>query len=180
MTAITTQRRTVPPDERPVPVEDQASFVRAMYPQLIGVFTYRGFSRAEAEDLTQETLARTCQHWGTVAAARSPEAWVHRTARNLSNSWLRRIGVARRHASALADHPTEQSDPSVGPTLEAALATLTPRQREAVVLRYFADLSVDDTATAMGCAAGTVRALTSQGLAALRQHIDIDEAETDR
>ena len=52
-----------------------------------------------------------------------------------------------------------------------------PAEREAVVFRYFGQLSVRETATAMGCAEGTVRALTSQGIAALRTHFDIDDPE---
>lgn len=181
MTILETDWRPVPIDEPAAGIADQGSFLRAMHPQLIGAFVYRGFSRVEAEDLTQETLARTCKHWSTVTAAASPEAWVYRTASNLSNSWLRRLRVARRHAATLLPTSADDVDPTDRPVLEAALATLTPRQREAVILRYFTDLSVADTATAMGCAAGTVRALTAQGIAALRQHIDIDDdQENDR
>ena len=43
------------------------------------------------------------------------------------------------------------------------------RQRTALVLRYYSDLSVQETADVMGCAPGTVKSLTSQALAALRQ-----------
>lgn len=179
MTILETDGRSVPIDE-PGGVADQGSFLRAMHPQLIGAFVYRGFSRVEAEDLTQETLARTCLHWTTVTAAASPEAWVHRTGLNLSKSWLRRLRVARRHEATMVPAPSGQADPTDRPVLEAALATLTPRQREAVVLRYFVDLSVADTALTMRCAPGTVRALTAQAIAVLRQRIDIEDQENDR
>jgi RNA polymerase sigma factor (sigma-70 family) len=46
---------------------------------------------------------------------------------------------------------------------------LPDRQRAAIVLRYFADLSVRDTASALGCAEGTVKSLTSQAITALRR-----------
>jgi RNA polymerase sigma factor (sigma-70 family) len=49
-----------------------------------------------------------------------------------------------------------------------ALARLPARQRRAVVLRYYADLSVEDTATAMGCPPGTVKTLCRRAIAALR------------
>jgi RNA polymerase sigma factor (sigma-70 family) len=58
-----------------------------------------------------------------------------------------------------------------------ALAALPARQREAVVLRYVLDLSVDETAQRMGCAAGTVRALTSQGIARLRRCPGLSDLE---
>lgn len=59
-----------------------------------------------------------------------------------------------------------------------AVSRLPVRQREAVVFRYFGQLSVRETAAAMGCAEGTVRALTSQGIAALRAHFDINDTES--
>jgi RNA polymerase sigma factor (sigma-70 family) len=55
--------------------------------------------------------------------------------------------------------------------VRAAVATLPSRQRAAVVLRYFNDLSVADTAEILGCAEGTVKALTSQAVANLRRSI---------
>ncbi len=63
--------------------------------------------------------------------------------------------------------------------MRAAVATLAPRQREALALRYFADLSVEDTAAAMRCAPGTVKALTSQAIAALRTQLATDDEQTE-
>lgn len=52
------------------------------------------------------------------------------------------------------------------------MAVLAPRQREAVVLRFFEDLSVADTASAMRVSEGTVKAHTSRALAELREFLD--------
>ena len=62
-------------------------------------------------------------------------------------------------------------DPSERLALRAVVAGLPRRQREAVVLRYLVDLSVSETAAVMGCAEGTVRALTSQALSSLRTQL---------
>ena len=57
------------------------------------------------------------------------------------------------------------------------IATLSPRQREAIVLRYFADLALADIADAMGCAVGTVKATLHQALNAMR--LELDEEDDD-
>jgi RNA polymerase sigma factor (sigma-70 family) len=59
-----------------------------------------------------------------------------------------------------------------------ALAELPVRQREVVVLRFFADLSVEQTATALGCSTGTVKSYTSRALARLR-NVLADDNETE-
>ena len=56
-----------------------------------------------------------------------------------------------------------------------AIATLPARQREAVVLRYLADLSVKDVAEAMGCAVGTVKATLNHALRTLRVELEEDD-----
>jgi RNA polymerase sigma factor (sigma-70 family) len=61
--------------------------------------------------------------------------------------------------------------------VRAAVAALPPRQRAAIVLRYFADLSVRVTAAVMGCAEGTVKALTSKAISALRARGLVDDEE---
>ena len=58
----------------------------------------------------------------------------------------------------------------------AALATLPGRQCEAVILRYYADLSEAETAAAMGISVGTVRSYAHRGKVALRQRLDLPEA----
>jgi RNA polymerase sigma-70 factor (ECF subfamily) len=70
-------------------------------------------------------------------------------------------------AAPLPDAAAERSE-EVG-ALRAILATLPERQREAVVLRYFEDMSVEQTAEAMQCAPGTVKATVHQALRSLRR-----------
>jgi RNA polymerase sigma factor (sigma-70 family) len=54
------------------------------------------------------------------------------------------------------------------------VAALPRRQRAALVLRYFSDLSVDRTAEVLGCAPGTVKSLTSQAIASLRDRFEVE------
>ena len=148
-------------------------FCRAEHPRLLSALTlYTGDADLAAE-LTQEALARAHRGWGSVSQMDSPGGWAHRVAMNLANSSLRRRRYERAApARAAARLPREQLDrrPSDVGAQEVldALAGLPRRQREAVVLRFLLDLSVEQTAARMGCAAGTVRALTAQGVGRLR------------
>jgi RNA polymerase sigma factor (sigma-70 family) len=55
------------------------------------------------------------------------------------------------------------------------LRTLTPRRRAAIVLRFYSELTVEETADALGCSPGTVKSLTSRGLSDLRERIGPDQ-----
>ena len=135
----------------------------------LGVYTG---DRDLAEELAQEALARTCRDWTRVSCLDRPEAWTHRVAVNLANSHFRRRRyeqAARRRAAARSPEAWTDPGPPLGPTVVAALAALPRRQREALVLRFVLDLSVASSAAHMHCAEGTVRALTAQGVAALRR-----------
>lgn len=122
--------------------------------------------RQEAADVTQEAFARAYEHWRTVSRSDRPGAWVQRVAVNLALSWRRRQRLRSREATERElVEPPDLPDPE----LFAALRALPPQQRAAVVLRHWADLSVEETARTLGKRPGTVKALTSQGLANLRR-----------
>ena len=87
---------------------------------------------------------------------------------NTASSWFRRKGWRNERPSELIGSAAYDEDPSVRPALMQALAQLPPRQRAVIVLRFYDDLSVADTAQALGCAEGTVKSQTSDALAALR------------
>ena len=76
------------------------------------------------------------------------------------------LGDGRPTAHAVADATEQQA------ALRAVLDELPDRQREAIVLRFFEDLSVDETARAMGCAEGTVKATVHQAIRSLRKRLD--------
>lgn len=128
-----------------------------------------------AEDLLQVTLLRTAAHWRS--AAQAPEAYARRVLVNAARDRWRRAGrrVTERpleeqripRAYALAGDHAE----AVGGRDEVinALARLPFEQREVLVFRFFADLSVAETAAATGASQGTVKSRTSRALARMRQ-----------
>ena len=132
--------------------------------------------REEASDVAQEAFARAYEHWRRVARMERPGAWVQRVAANLAISWGRSQRV-RRVFLERADLPEAVPDTAGDVDTMGALAALTPAQRAVVVLRYFADQSIEDTARALHKRPGTVRALSSQGLRRLRSAMSLEGAE---
>ena len=127
--------------------------------------------------MTQEAFARAYERWRTVSRAERPGAWVQRVAVNLALTWR----AASVSATARRSHPRAPAsamEPELpDPELFAALRALPLQQRAAVVLRHWADLSVEETARTLGKRPHTVKALTSQGLANLRRSLaDHEEA----
>jgi len=125
--------------------------------------------RAEAEDLVQTALARTYASWHRVRDVNAAPGYARTVLVNTATSWFRRKSWRNeRPTEALPDrgyHPDPGDDRS---TLMAALAQLPPRQRAVLVLRYYDDLSVAQTAAALACSEGTVKSQTHDALARLR------------
>jgi RNA polymerase sigma-70 factor (ECF subfamily) len=149
---------------------DLDRFCASEYPRLVGTLTLYCGSRDIAEVLAQDVLVKVCDRWEQVRHMAAPGAWAHRVAINAANSWFTRRSAERR-AMERAGHPSEEAveqDVAAMMAIRAAVAMLPPRRRAAVVLRYFADLSVEDTAAVMRCGPATVRALTYQAINQLR------------
>lgn len=158
-----------------MPETDVGAWCERLYPRLVGALGLHCRDQWVAEELAQETLARAWQHWADVRAMESPEAWAFRVAFNLAASRFRRLAAERRARARLgADEPAPPADLADVQAVRAAVAELPSRQRAALVLRYFADLSIADTAEILGCAPGTVKSLCSHALDHLRQHFAVD------
>jgi RNA polymerase sigma-70 factor (sigma-E family) len=131
-----------------------------------------------AEDLTQTALVAAYRHWRKVEAARSPHAYVRRLLVNAYLDWHRRRWSTERPTDTAAAEPSVVADPAEGVAtrdqLRRMLATLAPRARTVLVLRYYADLDDSAIADAMGVSASTVRATTSRALATLRDGGAVD------
>jgi RNA polymerase sigma factor (sigma-70 family) len=149
--------------------DEVSAFCSREWPRLVGSLSLFTGDGDLAQELAQETLARVCRDWRKVSTLDAPGAWAHRVALNLARSHFRHRAVARRHRSRLvAAAQFDQPDTATVIAVRHAVALLPLRQRTALVLRYFADLSVAETAEAMRCPQGTVKTLTRQAILALR------------
>ncbi len=124
-----------------------------------------------AADLVQNTLLSLYVHWRRASAADNLDGYVHRImARRFIDEQRRPWRRVLLRASLPEQPPAAEYD-RLGDRdrLLTALRAVPPRQRAVLVLRFFADLSVEDTATALGCAAGTVKSQCARGLATMRE-----------
>jgi RNA polymerase sigma-70 factor (sigma-E family) len=131
---------------------------------------------ALAEEIVQDAFVAMHGKWGRLREPDKAAAYLRQAVVNRSRSALRRRGVAERHPSP-AEPPAPSAEYAAMTTLEresvmAALRTLPLRQRETLVLRYYADLSEADIASAMGISQGAVKSHASRGIAALRQVLE--------
>lgn len=123
-----------------------------------------------ADDLVASTLVNLFRHWRRTAVLENPEGYVRKM---LVNAWLDERRRPWRREYAYADPPdrVDHADPGRGVEhldLLAMLADLPPRRRAVLVLRYFCDQSVQDTAELLGCSSGTVKSQTARALDTLR------------
>jgi RNA polymerase sigma-70 factor (sigma-E family) len=148
-------------------------FVAARGPRLLRVAWLLTGDAHLAEDLLQTVLARVWPKWPRIAAE-NPEAYVRTALVHTHASWWRRRWRAEVPHGELPDR-ARPGDPFADVDLEQALAkairALPVRQRAVVVLRYFEDLSVAETAEALGCTEGTVKSQAAKALRALRDRL---------
>ncbi|NHC46644.1 SigE family RNA polymerase sigma factor [Motilibacter aurantiacus] len=137
--------------------------------------------RHTAEDLLQAALTKTFLSWGRIDDLGAAEAYVRTTLTRTYVSWWRRRWRG--------EHPTEELPEPVssGAALDTAVAeradlwdvvqTLPRRQRAAVVLRFYEDMSEAQVAEVLGCSVGTVKSQTSRALATLRARMTVPADE---
>ncbi|ADD42514.1 transcriptional regulator, LuxR family [Stackebrandtia nassauensis DSM 44728] len=126
-----------------------------------------------AEDLVQSALERTHRSWKRLHRTESAEMYTRRVMYHLQVAWWRRRRVKEHFDEQPIDERVSTPDSAEDATrrlvLGQALAQLTTRQRAVIVLRFYEDLSVSQTAEMLGCSNGTVKSQTAKALAALRR-----------
>lgn len=149
-----------------------AELCRGVYPRLVGCLSLHLGDLGTAEEIAQDALSRVVERWDQVQSMECPEAWVFRVGFNLANSRIRRKVAERRAYDRFAINVrtsgSQRPDDADRVAVRAALKSLPPRQREAVVLRYYVDLSVAQISVAMDCRPGTVKAHLNKAIAHLR------------
>lgn len=124
----------------------------------------------DPENIAQEAFVRLHARWTSLAGVDKALPYLRRTVVNLSRSRLRHLRVVRRAPrEPNRDAASAESLALGNQSLWDALATLTRRQRQVLVLRYWLDLDQQAIADTLGIAVGTVKATTSQAMAALRE-----------
>jgi RNA polymerase sigma-70 factor (sigma-E family) len=125
-----------------------------------------------ADDLVAVTIGKLYRHWHRVAQAEYIDAYVRRI---LVRTWLDEKKRAWRREEVMGELPDLPAAVDNGVVDRAGLLdlldSLPPRRRAAVVLRFYCDLSVEETAEILSVSEGTVKSQTARGLETLRARI---------
>ncbi|CAA9288247.1 MAG: hypothetical protein AVDCRST_MAG41-4179 [uncultured Corynebacteriales bacterium] len=135
-----------------------------------------------AEDLVQIALARTYLRWGRIRSE-DPMAYVRKVLYTAHADWWRRRWRSEYPTDTMPDAAAPgdlAADQAERDRLRGALATLSPRERAVVVLRFYEDLGERETAAALGIAPGTVKSTCSRALGKLRVAPELVESEERR
>ncbi len=147
---------------------DFSEYAAARRPALVRAAVLMGCPRAEAEDLVQTVLAKAQRSWRRVERTEQPDAYL---ATLLLHSWRdtrrRRPGLPLDDLTDLAAGSSHADRTAVGIAVREALTRMRPEHREVLVLRYVADLSMDQVCDALRLPPGAVKARLSRALAQL-------------
>jgi RNA polymerase sigma-70 factor (sigma-E family) len=128
-----------------------------------------------AEDVVQDSFVAVHDGWERLRDGERALAYLRRAVLNRARSVLRHRAVVDKHAEMLSPDMRSAEDGALAElersAVVAALSKLTGRQREAIVLRYYAEFSEAEVAAAMGISCGAVKSHTARGMAALRAEL---------
>ncbi|GAB3864941.1 SigE family RNA polymerase sigma factor [Nocardioides maradonensis] len=146
-------------------------FVRGHRAELLATARHLTGDHHLAEDLVQTMLTKLYLAWPR-ARQTNTGGYARRVLVNCFVDHRRRPWVRREQSAvtmpAHATSPAPDAGDAIDPELSGALLELPPRMRAAVVLRHVEDLSVEETARALGCSTGNVKSQTARGLDKLR------------
>lgn len=121
-----------------------------------------------AEDLAQSTLAKMFTSWHRIRKRDAAHAYATRTLVNTYTASQRARRSGELPTSVVPERPAPSQPPELRLVVLDALATLSPRARAVVVLRYWMDLSVGQVADLLGCSPGNVKSQSARALDKLR------------
>lgn len=149
-----------------------ADFVAARGPALMRTASLLTGDRGHAEDALQEALTKAALKWPSISRDGNPEPYVRQALYTVViDRWRWRGRRAQESLGETPDRPVidHSADADRRLVLREALARLTPRQRQVLVLRFYEDLTETQTAHAMRCSTSTVKSQTRHALARLRE-----------
>lgn len=158
--------------------EEFADYIAARLPSLrrLGYVLCQDWHRAD--DLAQAAAVKAYLHWSKASRADNIDAYVNAILvreflHERRSAWIRRVSLTEppETVASQADHERSLD-------LQAAVGALPPRQRAILVLRFYCDLNIHQTADTLGCPAGTVKSQTARALDALRRVMGVSEAGT--
>lgn len=152
--------------------DDQADFVEYVQARQQGLIRFAYLLAGDhhtAEDLVQTALAKTFLTWGRLRDRGAVDAYVRRIIVNENTSlWRRAWRRNERSSENLPETAARGADVERDDAMWRAVQSLPTKQRAAVVLRYYEDLSEAETARILNCSLGNVKSQTSRGIAQLR------------
>ena len=132
-------------------------------------------NRQEAEEIMQDSFLAVWERWDRVGAMEEPTGYLYRTAMNRHRSALRRTARAARRVVGAAEGGDAFAQADERDAVARALGALPRRQRAAVVLTELLGYGSEEAGEILGVKAVTVRALASQGRAAMRTRLETDD-----
>ena len=146
-------------------VADFDDFYRAQRAPLVRLAHLLTGSPAHAEELAQEALLAAHQRW---SGLENPAAYARRSVVNMAQSHHRRSALQRRHERD--SRPPVDLPPEIDEMWQH-IRRLRSDQRAVIVLRFYADMKVDEIAEALGKPAGTIKSLLHRSLATLKENM---------
>lgn len=159
------------PPLRPAGDNDVAVLFRARYLEMVRLAGLLGAD--DPEDIAQEAFARLMRR--PLMPDTDPAPYLRAIVCNLTRNRHRHLRVVRAKTPAAVNEPSSEQAAILREDhaeVIAALAALPARRREAIVLRYWLDLSEREIAQTMGVSPGTVKSNVSRGMAALAQALE--------
>lgn len=148
-------------------MEELTAMCGREHPRLVGMLGLYCGDRDAAEDLAQEALIRLCRDWRRVRKLHAPDRWLHRVAINLAHSHYRRKSMERKALSILGARPRRDLDPNSDVETLELLKNLPHRQKTALLLHYYLDMTVPEVAQMMEIPDGTAKTLIHRATRAL-------------
>ncbi|GGM70731.1 RNA polymerase sigma factor [Thermopolyspora flexuosa] len=151
-------------------------YVAARGPVLLRMALHLAGNSTDAEDLLQAALMKTYLAWDRINDRRAIDGYVRRAMVNINISWWRRRKLEEYPSDEIPDVPVPDGGAAHGRAfelLEQALDRLPNRQRTAILMRYYEDMTEPEIAKALGISVGTVKSTVSRAMAKLRGDLKV-------